>query len=87
MPLKWRPRTWHLEGGFEGGHGSQTIAHVYQHVAGGEGKTRWVWTMTGMPHNARVPLFGFADTAEEAKQAASEIFDQWLERAGLTIVT
>jgi DNA gyrase inhibitor GyrI len=41
--------------------------------------------MNGMPHNAKVPLLGFADTSEEAKQAAGEIFDVWLERSGLTI--
>jgi hypothetical protein len=38
--------------------------------------------MNGMPHNAKVPLLGFTDTLEEAKQAASDIFDVWLERAG-----
>jgi hypothetical protein len=38
-----------------------------------------------MPHNAKVPLLGFADTIEEAKLAASEVFDVWLERAGLMI--
>jgi hypothetical protein len=41
--------------------------------------------MNGMPHNAKVPLVGFADSAEEAKQASSEIFDAWLERSGLMI--
>jgi hypothetical protein len=41
--------------------------------------------MNGMPHNAKVPLLGFADTIEEAKFAASEVFDVWLERAGLMI--
>jgi hypothetical protein len=41
--------------------------------------------MNGMPHNAKVPLLGFADTIEEAKHAASEVFDVWLERAGLMI--
>jgi hypothetical protein len=40
--------------------------------------------MNGMPHNAKVPLLGFADTADEAKQAASEVFDAWLARSGLT---
>jgi hypothetical protein len=39
--------------------------------------------MNGLPHNAKVPLLGFADTLEEAKQAASEVFDVWLERSGL----
>ncbi len=38
-----------------------------------------------MPHNARVPLLGFAHTAEEAKHAASEVFEVWLERSGLRI--
>jgi hypothetical protein len=28
--------------------------------------------MNGMPHNAKVPLLGFADTMDEAKQAAWE---------------
>jgi hypothetical protein len=41
--------------------------------------------MNGLPHNAEVPPLGFADTVEEAKQAASDIFDVWLERAGLMI--
>jgi hypothetical protein len=41
--------------------------------------------MNGMPHNAKVPLLGFADSIEEAKFAASEVFDVWLERAGLMI--
>jgi hypothetical protein len=57
---------------------------VYQHKTGGFGDSQWVWTMNGMPHNAKVPLLGFADTADEAKQAASEIFDAWLARSGLT---
>jgi hypothetical protein len=41
--------------------------------------------MNGLPYNAKVPLLGFADTVEEAKQAGSDIFDVWLERAGLMI--
>jgi hypothetical protein len=41
--------------------------------------------MNGLPHNAKVPLLGFADTAAEAQQAASEIFDVWLEQTGLKI--
>jgi hypothetical protein len=41
--------------------------------------------MNGLPHNAKVPFLGFADSAEEAKQASSEIFDVWLERSGLKI--
>jgi hypothetical protein len=41
--------------------------------------------MNGMPHNAKVPLLGFADTIEGAKLAASEVFDVWLERSGLRI--
>jgi hypothetical protein len=41
--------------------------------------------MNGMPHNAKVPLLGFADTLEDAKGAASEVFDVWLERSGLRI--
>jgi hypothetical protein len=56
---------------------------VYQHLTGGEGNGQWVWTMNGMPSNARVPLLGYADTHEEAQRAASEIFDQWLRGAGL----
>ncbi|WP_280940663.1 hypothetical protein [Microvirga lotononidis] len=36
-----------------------------------------------MPQNAKVPLLGFADTADEAQQAADEIFDVRLERSGL----
>lgn len=27
--------------------------------------------MNGMPHNAKVPLLGYTDTADEAKQAVS----------------
>jgi DNA gyrase inhibitor GyrI len=41
--------------------------------------------MNGVPHNAKVPLLGFAGTAEEAQKAASEVFDIWLERSGLVI--
>lgn len=85
MPLKWRPCAWHVDGSREGGHGSHHFALVYHHHASGEGNGRWVWTMNGMPHNARVPLIGFADTAEEAQQTADEIFDQWLTRARLMI--
>jgi hypothetical protein len=85
MPLKWRPCTWHLEGSWEGGLGSHKFSLVYQHVAGGEGSGRWVWTMNGMPHNATVDRLGFSDTADEAKQAADDVFDQWLEKAGLLV--
>lgn len=53
--------------------------------AGGEGDGRWVWTMNGMPHNARVDRLGFTDTLEEAKQAASDAFDEWRKKAGLMI--
>jgi hypothetical protein len=83
MPLKWRPATWHIEGSWEGGLGSHKFCLVYQHVGGGEGNGRWVWTMNGMPHNARVDRLGFADTPDEAKQAASDVFDEWLKTAGL----
>ena len=83
MPLKWRPAAWHVNGSREGGLGSHRFSLVYQHRAGGEGSSRWVWTMNGMPHNAKVPLLGFAETADEAQQAADEIFDVWLERSGL----
>jgi hypothetical protein len=41
--------------------------------------------MNGLPHNAKLPLLGFADTVEEAKQVGSDIFNVWLERAGLMI--
>jgi len=41
--------------------------------------------MNGLPHKAKMPPLGFADTVEEAKQAASDIFDVCLERAGLMI--
>jgi predicted RNase H-like HicB family nuclease len=41
--------------------------------------------MNGLPHNAKVPLLGFSNTPEEAKQAASDVFDVWLERSGLVI--
>jgi hypothetical protein len=34
--------------------------------------------------HANIPLLGFADTADEAKQAASKVFDAWLARSGLT---
>jgi len=83
MPLKWRPCEW--RDGFEGGLGSHPFCLVYQHLSGGEGNGRWVWSMNGMPHNAKVNLLGFADTLEEAKQAASDMFDEWLKKAGLTI--
>jgi hypothetical protein len=58
---------------------------VYQHSSGGEGSGRWVWSMNGMPHTAKVLLLGFTDTLEEAKQAANDAFEQWLKKAGLTI--
>ncbi|WP_114947807.1 hypothetical protein [Microvirga calopogonii] len=79
MPLKWRSCELRGDGSFEGGLGSHAFCLVYF------GDGQWVWTMNGMPHNARVPLLGFADTADEAKQAANEIFDVWLERSGLRI--
>jgi hypothetical protein len=34
--------------------------------------------------HANIPLLGLADAADEAKQAASEVFDAWLTRSGLT---
>jgi hypothetical protein len=85
MPLKWRHCEWRGDGSFEGGHGSHPFCLVYQHLSGGGGNRWWVWAMNGLPHNAKVPLLGFADTLEEAKQAASEVFDVWLERSGLLI--
>ena len=85
MVLKWRPCRWRGDGSLEGGLGSHPFCLVYQHLSGGEGNGRWVWAMNGMPHNAKVPLLGFADTLEEAKQAASEVFEVWLERSGLMI--
>jgi hypothetical protein len=85
MPLKWRSCEWHLEGSWEGGLGSHSFCIVYQQKTGGFGDGQWIWSMNGMPHNARVPLLGFADTADEAKQSASEVFDVWLERSGLRI--
>ena len=84
MPLKWRSCEWREDGSFEGGLGAHAFCLVYQHKTGGFGDGQWVWTMNGMPHNAKVPLLGFADTADEAKQAASEVFDAWLARSGLT---
>jgi hypothetical protein len=83
MPLKWRSCEW--RDGFEGGVGSHPFCLVYQHTTGGFGDGQWIWSMNGMPHNAKVPLLGFADTADEAKQSASEVFDVWLERSGLMI--
>jgi predicted RNase H-like HicB family nuclease len=41
--------------------------------------------MNGLPHNAKVDRLGFTDTVEEAKQAASDVFDEWLKKAGLMI--
>ena len=87
MPLKWRPCEWREDGSFEGGLGAHAFCLVYQHKTGGFGDGLWVWTMNGMPHNARIPLLGFADNVEEAKQATSEVFDVWLERSGLMIAS
>jgi predicted RNase H-like HicB family nuclease len=42
--------------------------------------------MNGLPHNAKVDRLGITDTLEEAKQAASEVFDEWLAKAGLMII-
>jgi hypothetical protein len=85
MSLKWRSCEWREDDSFEGGIGAHSFCLVYQHKTGGFGDGQWVWTMNGMPHNAKVPLLGFADTADEAKRAASEVFGVWLERSGLGI--
>jgi hypothetical protein len=69
MPLKWRPCEWRGDGSFEGGLRSHPFCLVYQHTVGSEGHGRWVWSMNGMPHNAKAPLLGFAETADAAKQA------------------
>jgi hypothetical protein len=85
MPLKWRLCEWRGDESFEGGFGSHKFCLVYQHLSGSGGNSRWVWAMNGLPHNAKVPLFGFADTLDEAKQSASDVFDVWLERSRLVI--
>ncbi|MBO1907716.1 hypothetical protein J4G37_22750 [Microvirga sp. 3-52] len=85
MPLKWRPCERRGDGSFEGGLGSHSFCLVYQQKTGGYGDGQWIWSLSGMPHNARVPLLGFAASAEEAKRVASEAFDVWLERSGLRI--
>jgi hypothetical protein len=85
MPLKWRLCEWRGDESFEGGFGSHKFCLVYQHLSGGGGNSRWVWAMNGLPHHAKVPLFGFADTLDEGKQSASDVFDVWLERSRLVI--
>jgi hypothetical protein len=71
MPLKWRSSEWRGDRSFEGGLGSHPFCLVYQHTTGGFGDGQWVWSMNGMPHNAKVPQLGFADTVDEAKMARS----------------
>ena len=85
MPLKWRPCEWREDGSFEGGLGIHKFALIYQHTAGGERNGCWVWTMNGIPHNTKAARLGFSDTLEEARRAASDAFDEWIEKAGLMI--
>jgi hypothetical protein len=72
MPLEWSPSEWH-------GNGSHWALRCQ----------RKEWPL-GLVHewhayNVKVPLLGFSDTLDDAKQAASEIYDVWLDRSGQTI--
>ena len=83
MPLVWRHCELRGDGSFEGGHGAHPICLVYPHRYSGLNDDMWKWAMNGMPHTAKVLLLGWANTSEEAKKAAEEIFDVWLERSRL----
>jgi hypothetical protein len=41
--------------------------------------------MSGLPSHPGVPTLGYAETRKEARKAANETFDQWLNKAGLMI--